>query len=152
MSMRSKRVAVAALALNAAVVGVWAAGFPRSFYADFPLPGRGWVSGLGPYHEHLLRDVGGLYLALLVLSVWVWRRPSPPALRMTGGAWLVFSAEHFLWHGLHLHVFGTADRVAMMGSLGFVLLLSVLLLLPDRPAPDPTGVAGAGAARRTGDR
>lgn len=135
MSMRSKRVAVAVLALTAAVVGVWAAGFPRSFYFDLPLPGRGWVSGLGPYNEHLLRDVGGLYLALLVLSAGVWRRPSPPALRMAGGAWLVFNAEHFLWHALHLHAFGAVDKVAMMGSLGFVLALSVLLLLPDRAGP-----------------
>lgn len=69
------------LALTAATVGVWAAGFPRSFHADFPLPGRGWIAGLGPYHEHLIRDVGGLYLALLVLSVPAWRRPTVTALR-----------------------------------------------------------------------
>ena len=134
MSMQSRRAAVAVLAVAAAVVGVWAAGFPRSFHADFPLPGRGWVSGLGPYNEHLVRDVGGLYLALLVLSAAAWRRPSPSALRTAGGAWLVFSTPHFLWHALHLHGFGTADRVTMLGSLGALLVLSALLLLPDRPA------------------
>jgi hypothetical protein len=141
MSLRSKRTVVAVLALTAATVGVWAAAFPLSFYADFPLPGRGWVSGLGPYNEHLVRDVGGLYLALVVLSAWTWRRPSPPALRVTGGAWLVFNAEHLLWHALHLDGFPVADRVGIMVSLGGLLVLSVLLLLPDRPAPAVDGPA-----------
>ena len=34
----------------------------RSFYEDFPL-GRGWVEALPAYSEHLVRDVGGLFLA-----------------------------------------------------------------------------------------
>nr|AGS49532.1 hypothetical protein [uncultured bacterium esnapd8] len=51
-------------------MGVWAAVLPVSFYNDFRLPGRRWVSALGPYSEHLIRDVGGLYLALLVLSIY----------------------------------------------------------------------------------
>ncbi len=135
MSIRSKRAFVAILALTAAVVGIWAAAFPRSFYTGFPLPGRGWVSGLGPYNEHLIRDVGGLYLAMLVVSVWTWRRPTASALRLTGGAWLVFNAQHFLWHVLHLDGFPAADKAGMTVSLGGVLVLSVLLLLPDRPAP-----------------
>ncbi|MEV6303122.1 hypothetical protein AB0M02_27180 [Actinoplanes sp. NPDC051861] len=127
-----KRAILAVLAFTSAVVGVWAAAFPVSFYTDFPAPGRHWVSALGPYNEHLVRDVGGLYLALLVLSVWVIRRPTAGTLRMAGGAWLIFNAEHFLWHALHLGVFPTVDRVASMVALGGVLLLSILLLTPDR--------------------
>jgi hypothetical protein len=49
------------------VVGMWALLVPHSFYDDFPLPGRDWVSTLGPYNEHLVRDVGALNLALGVL-------------------------------------------------------------------------------------
>ena len=41
----------------ALVVGVWALVLPRSFYDDFPAAGRHWVSALGPYNEHLVRDV-----------------------------------------------------------------------------------------------
>ena len=40
---------------------------PESFYADFPFSGRDWVSTLGPYDEHLVRDVGELNLAFSVL-------------------------------------------------------------------------------------
>jgi hypothetical protein len=133
----TKRLAVAALAVAAAVLGVWAAAFPLSFHNDFPLPGRHWVSALGPYNEHVTRDVGGLFLALLVLSVWALRRPTPAALRVTGGAWTVFTAEHFLWHAFHLGVFPPADRIGNVVALAGMLLLSALLLLPDRPASDP---------------
>jgi hypothetical protein len=132
MSIGAKRWVIALLAITAAVVGVWAAAFPVSFYTDFPSPGRHWVSALGPYNEHLVRDVGGLYLALLVLSVWVWRRPTRDGLRMAGGAWLIFNSVHFLWHMLHLGVFPTIDRIGNAVTLGGVLILSLLLLLPDR--------------------
>ncbi|GIJ78556.1 hypothetical protein SAMN05443287_109100 [Micromonospora phaseoli] len=133
MSIRSKRAIVGLLAVTAAVVGVWAAAYPQSFYTDFPWPGRNWVSALGPYNEHLTRDVGALYLALLVLSVMAWRRPTPSALRMAGGAWLIFTAVHFLWHSLHLRVYPPADQVGNVIALGGNLGLAVLLLLPDRP-------------------
>ena len=135
MSLRAKRPIVLLLAVSAAVVGVWAAAFPVSFYTDFPSPGRNWVSALGPYNEHLVRDVGGLYLALLVLSLWAWRRPTVTAVRMTGGAWLIFNTEHFLWHMLHLGVFPAIDKIGNAVALGGVLILSILLLLPDRPGP-----------------
>ncbi|MEU8660386.1 hypothetical protein [Actinoplanes philippinensis] len=133
ISISAKRLAVGVLAVAAAVLGVWAAAFPRSFHDDFPLPGRHWVSALGPYNEHLTRDVGGLFLALLVLSVWALRRPTPPALRVTGGAWTVFTAEHLIWHALHLDVFPATDRIGNVTALAAMLLLAILPLLPDRP-------------------
>jgi hypothetical protein len=146
MTIRAKQWYIGILAVSAAFVGVWAAAFPVSFYTDFPLPDRHWVSSLGPYNEHLVRDVGGLYLALLVLSVWVWRRPSPSSLRMAGGAWLVFSAEHFLWHALHLDGLPVVDKVGNMVALGGTLLLSVLLVLPERPALGAASPSAAGQA------
>ena len=42
------RAALLLLASASLVVGVWALFVPRSFYGDFPLPGREWVSTLGP--------------------------------------------------------------------------------------------------------
>jgi hypothetical protein len=134
MTIGTKRVLVAVLAVTAAVVGGWAAAFPLSFYSDFPSPGRGWVSALGPYNEHLVRDVGALYLALLVLSVAAWRRPTPEMLRTAGGAWLIFNAVHLLWHSLHLGVFAPADRIGNVLALGASLILSILLMLPERDA------------------
>jgi hypothetical protein len=48
---------LAATTLNGSI---WALPLPRSFYAYFPLPGRDWVSTLGPCDEHLVRDYGAL--------------------------------------------------------------------------------------------
>ena len=64
-----RAIALAILAVNAALLGGWALVAPASFYRSFPGGGRSWVSIDGPYNEHLLRDVGGLNLALLVLTV-----------------------------------------------------------------------------------
>jgi hypothetical protein len=49
------------------LTGLWALSAPRSFYDDYPLAGRAWISTLGPYNEHLVRDVGAGLLALGML-------------------------------------------------------------------------------------
>jgi hypothetical protein len=68
-SARWLAVALVLLAGVASLVGVWAQFFPQSFYTSFP-NGRGrWVAVDGPYNEHLVRDVGGLNLALAVVTV-----------------------------------------------------------------------------------
>jgi hypothetical protein len=53
------------------MVGGWVSLAPTLFFADFPGAGRSWVSPLGPYNEHLVRDVASLNLALAAL-------PPPP--------------------------------------------------------------------------
>jgi hypothetical protein len=139
MTVTAKRWMAGVLAVAAAYQGVWAAAFPLSFYNDFPGPGLHWVAALGPYNEHLARDVGALNLALLVLSVWALRRPTREAMVVTGGAWLIYNAIHFLWHVLHLHVFSTIDKISVAGILGGLLILSIVLMLPVKPTkPDPS--------------
>jgi hypothetical protein len=64
MTMRARpwlRPALGFLTLTQAVVGIWQLLVPRSFYDLY------WVELLPPYNEHLLRDVGGLNLALAVV-------------------------------------------------------------------------------------
>lgn len=56
------------LGLTSLIVGLWAQFFPQEFYDHFPGLGV-WVAGDGPYNEHLIRDVGGLNLALTTLAV-----------------------------------------------------------------------------------
>ncbi len=130
MSLSIKRLSAAVLACTALLVGGWAAAAPSSFYAGFPLPGRHWVSLLGPYNEHLVRDVGGLYLALLVITGWAIARPSDQLLRMTGLAWVVFGVPHFAYHLRHLSMFPAIDQLGMAASLGGSVVLAALLMLP----------------------
>ena len=132
MATFSKQVIAGILALSAAFVGIWATAAPHSFYSSFPFPGRHWVSMLGPYNEHLARDVGGLYLALLVISVWAALRPLTENLRIVGLAWVAFSIPHLLFHLGHLGMYEPIDRAGNLVSLGGSLILGALLTLPTR--------------------
>ncbi len=86
--------------------GLYALFAPRSFYDDFPL-GRGWVEALPAYNEHLVRDVGGLFIATAVILLaaasgstagWSWSRRV---------SFLAFAVPHATWHMFNLGPYGT---------------------------------------------
>ncbi|HYV14445.1 MAG TPA: hypothetical protein VE972_00305 [Conexibacter sp.] len=123
--MRSPRVARAALALlalGAAGVGGPAAFAPRTFYDDFPFTAH-WVDRLPPYNEHLVTDVGGLYLGFAVLLAWAAWTLQRQLVYAACAGWAVFSLSHLVFHARHLDAFGTADAVAELSSLAAVLAL-----------------------------
>jgi len=116
------------LGLTSAVVGVWAQFFPRSFYNRFPGLGA-WIAGDGPYNEHLIRDVGGLNLALAVLALLAWRAPGWISARAVGLAALVFGVPHLIYHLFHLHTLPThADRVNSVTGLLLAVVAPLWLL------------------------
>ncbi|SDY40518.1 hypothetical protein [Herbiconiux ginsengi] len=146
MNSTPRRILLAATAILGAYVGLWAAFLPESFYDAFPGLGLTWISADGPFNEHLIRDVGGLYLGLTAASVAaVFTRTAAPG-RVVGLGWAVFGAIHFDYHLLHLE--GSAiDVVGNVVSLGISLALGVLLALPARPVVvTPVGAGGGGAA------
>jgi hypothetical protein len=108
--------------------GVWALLFPRAFYDDFPLPGSDWVSTLGPYNEHLVRDYGALNLAMAVLllaaGVLLERRLAQVALI----TWLVFEVPHFVFHVGQTHHFSAGSNLAQLGGLALLIVLPLVLL------------------------
>ena len=71
------RIALGYLAFVSLEVGIWAQFAPRSFYDDFPGLGRAWVRVDGPFNEHLVRDVGGLNLALAAAVLAIAHRGEP---------------------------------------------------------------------------
>jgi nucleoside-diphosphate-sugar epimerase len=123
------RVLLWLLALGQIGVGIQALFFPRSFYDDFPL-GRGWVAMDGPYNEHLIRDVGSLNLALVVLvlaALWVGTRTLA---RVAMVAWLVNAVPHFLYHLGHLsHDMSGGDKVGIVATLGFAVVAPIVVLV-----------------------
>ncbi|WP_195760693.1 hypothetical protein [Agromyces kandeliae] len=158
------RIHTAALAASAAIaflVGGWACFAPRSFYDSFPGVLGTWISTNGPFNEHLIRDVGALYLGLGVASVagLVWR--SPALFRALGLAWTVFGALHLGYHVTHLGHQDAADDIAAITSLTIALALGVMLLIPGRDrgradvatataaATSTAAAAGAPRARRS---
>ena len=115
--------------------GIWITISPPSFYEDFPL-GRGWVEALPAYNEHLMRDVGGLFLAtgfLFAAAVLLERRLVIVALVTL----LVFAVPHTVYHLFNLEPYGTGDAVGNAVALAATVLLPVYLLallLRGRPA------------------
>ena len=118
-----------ALAASAAYVGIWAMAWPHSFFTTFPGFGQSWVAPLGPYNEHLVRDVGGLYVALLVFSGWAAAKGDAGALRTLGLAWLVFGLPHLAFHAAHRHGFSTLEWAASMTPLTFAAAGAAILVL-----------------------
>jgi hypothetical protein len=134
MNLRTQRCLLAILSLSAAEVGGWALVAPRSFYDSFPGLGRHWIAVTGPYNEHLVRDVGGLYVALLALSAWAAVRPTRDLSRVAGLAWSVFSVPHLAYHAGHLDEFATGDKIGNLVALGGTVVLGLALLLVPRSA------------------
>jgi hypothetical protein len=116
------------LAVSAAFVGFWALLAPASFYRSFPGLGYTWVSEAGPYDEHLVRDVGALYLALLAVTLIALARPGSARPWVAGVAWLVFGVPHLVFHAAHA---GRGD-VAEIALLAASVLLAAVACLPDR--------------------
>lgn len=126
-----RRVALVVIAGGSLLVGVWAQGFPRSFYDDFPGMGRVWVAVDGPFNEHLVRDVGGLNLALAFVAVLALVTGSQLLARAAGGAALLYGVPHLIYHAAHLDPFDTSDAVALVGSLGIAVLAAVVVVAPE---------------------
>ena len=113
------------LVVSGGVVGVWALFFPQAFYDSFPGLGLSWVSVDGPFNEHLVRDVGGGYLSLAVVTlVAVVYRTRELALAAALG-WLVAQLPHFSYHMYHLDMYP-----ALIDKIGNVVTLALLVLVP----------------------
>jgi hypothetical protein len=134
MSPAPKQLAAATLAGSAALVGLWAQLAPGSFYRSFPLPDHHWIAPTGAYNEHFVRDLGGLYLALTVVSAWAAIRPSREITRLAGTAWSIFNLPHLLFHAGHLDEFGRVDQIGNVLTLAVLAALGLVLL-----APQPAG-------------
>lgn len=125
------RILLGGLAWSAALVGVWATVAPRSFYDSFPGAGRSWIAPDGPYNQHLVRDVGALNLALLVVTLAALITVTPVLVRATAAAWLVYGVPHFVYHATHRDPFETTDIVAVLVSLSLAIVFPLALLLLD---------------------
>jgi hypothetical protein len=128
MSVRGQRITLGVLLLVALVAGLWALLAPRSFYDDFPTSSMHWVATDGPYNRHLISDVGSMYLALAALTVAALARPG--LARLAGVVWLVFSVPHWIYHSVHLGIYGTRDQVLNEVALVAVVVLAALLCVP----------------------
>jgi AhpD family alkylhydroperoxidase len=138
------RLVLIPLGLVQLVDGVWALFFPRSFYDDFPTGRGGWVSALPAYSEHLMTDVGALFVATGVLLIVAGLRLERGLVGVTLAVWLLWAVPHTVWHLFNLDAYGTGDAIANTLSLALTVLgpLGLLGLLARRPAGAPRAAAG----------
>ena len=82
----------------------------------------------GLYNEHLIRDVGVLNLALMVVTIGALVINTRAVARLTALAWLVYSVPHFVYHARHLTMdMAGAEKVALLGSLAIPVLLGIFI-------------------------
>jgi hypothetical protein len=118
--LAAARAMLVLLCLYGLVLGVLAAFAPRTFYDDFPFFSH-WVELLPPYNEHLVTDVGGLYLGLAVVFGWAaWTLDRTLVLAVCSG-FLLTAGLHLVFHAGHLEGFGTADGIAEIAALASLL-------------------------------
>lgn len=130
---RVQRWSLGLIALFMLPTAIQATFAPESWYDEFPL-GRSWVPVEGgAYDEHLVRDVGVLFLALIIVTVWSARRRE--AMTVVAIAWLVQGVFHLVFHIGHLDGLETADQVGLVGSLVSIPILAAVSLWAGVRAP-----------------
>lgn len=131
MRLVVRRVLLVLLLLVALSLGIWAYASPRNWYDTFPGFGLRWVAATGPYNEHFVKDIGGMYLALAVLTAGaLWYAAGDALVRITAAAWTVFNVLHLTYHVGALQMYDGRDKVLVVTSLVVVSLISAALLLP----------------------
>jgi len=123
------RAGLALVAAAQAEIGVWGLVAPHSFFGTFPGAGHHWVSALGPYNEHLVRDYAATELGFAVLlvaaAIWFERR----LVLVAGAAFLAATLPHFAYHLTTTGSFSTADNIASLGTFVLELALVGLAML-----------------------
>ncbi len=112
------RIALGYLAANCLQLGMWSLFFPKSFYDNFPgLGGSAWIAVDGPYNEHLIRDVGALNLALLVVLVSAAWTLSKPVIYTAAAATATWGIPHFFYHLFNREGLSSGDLLLSLGGL-----------------------------------
>jgi hypothetical protein len=137
------RGALVVMVFALAPIGLVATLAPQTFYDDFPFL-RHWVDLLPPYNEHLVTDVGGLYLGFTAIFAWAAWTLQPTLVRAVCSAWLLTAALHLFFHVTHLDDFDTGDAIAQVASLALLLVPPPVAIwaVGDRPGPIPRDIPG----------
>jgi len=135
------RSALFLLGAGGAVTGGWAYAAPRHWYDTFPGFGMSWLPPLGPFNEHLVKDVGAMYLAMAALTaVTIVLVANQTLVRVTAVMWLVYNTLHCIYHLPMLHVYNTRDATVNAILLPLLVLAAAALLRPVRVNHTANGI------------
>lgn len=117
-----------ALGWGGLIQGGWAYFWPRSFYEDFPVDGAAWVSTLGPFNDHLTKDVGAALLGMGAAALLVGNRGDVAAIRAVASGFVLFGVAHLGFHLGELDHFSPASAIAQVATLVALVLLPAVLV------------------------
>ena len=127
------RISLAFIGITSAYVGFFAYFATRTWYDTFPRFGLSWLSRLGPFNEHLAKDVGAAYLALTVVClVALISVRNQAVVRLAGAVTLTFNLLHFIYHMTMLHMYEPRDQILNVVLLSLLVILSIVLVVPGR--------------------
>jgi hypothetical protein len=133
------RAGLVVVAAFQAELAVWGLVAPHSLYGSYPGAGRHWISALGPYNEHLIRDFAAAELGFAVLlvaaAVWFTRT----LVLAAGIAFLAATIPHFIYHLTTTASFSTGDNIASLG--GFVVEVALIGIAMSVAARSSSGSA-----------
>ncbi|WP_231384095.1 hypothetical protein [Mycobacterium sp. UM_WGJ] len=133
MNLTAHRLCLIVLTIFGLSLGLWAYFAPLHWYTTFPGMGMTWLPVLGPYNEHLVKDVGGMFSGLGVLSALaVYYLRNRAVVVITGVSWSTFNLLHLIYHLGMLHMYGPRDAVLNAVGLSLLLVVSLALLIPTR--------------------
>ncbi len=138
---RAIRAGLVVLALPAAYIAVWTLAAPRSFNDDFPGAGREWVAPLGPYNEHLIRDVGAFELALVAIAALAFVTLDRRAVQAALIGFLVSATPHLIYHATATEPLSTGDNVVSLAAQTLGVVVALVLLPLTRVSARTRGVA-----------
>jgi hypothetical protein len=122
------RAGLLGLAVPVLIVGGWSLIAPHNWYDQFPVGSGHWISALGAYDEHLVRDFGSLYLALGLLLAFAAVALDRLLVQAILWASLVFQVPHFIFHAANAEPLSAASNIVNLVLLGAGLILTVMLL------------------------
>ena len=133
------RAGLGLVALAQAEIGIWGLIAPRSLFDEYPGGGHHWISALGPYNEHLVRDFAAAEVgfAVLLLAAAIWF--APRLVLIAGTAFIAATIPHFIYHLTTTSSFSTTDNVASLGGfvLEFVLVVVAMAVAARAPREVP---------------
>jgi hypothetical protein len=123
------RLALLVSGVPSLATGAWGLFAPHSFYTSYPGgAAHAWIAASGPYDEHLIRDFGGLLLALNALIIFAAVILERRVVIATAGASLVFAVPHLIYHVAHVSDLRGVDRVLNLALLVAAVTLMVAVI------------------------
>jgi hypothetical protein len=133
------RIGLILVAAAQAEVGLWGEAAPRSFYDNFPGFGRHWVSPIGAYDDHLIRDYAAAEIGMAVLlacaAIWFTRQ----VVLIAGAAFLAGTLPHFIFHLTTTDKLPGIDNALSLGGFAIeIALVAFAMAAVLRPSRRPS--------------